>query len=236
MKLSRLKPSGIALFGEYLDLLTNESTRVPPKELLDSTDHSELVAAVEVTPASPPTRLEMSSLIDQLVVSSGLSEVERDVGLWVWLTLFYFDVLCPATAGGERNPRERAAYIPEPNNFQRYYRHLLLGSYLIHRANKDDLSRAMAFLCKPPHVIDDVVAQIAARQEYITNRSVVELTTRLYFDAATGKLRRGAGGKGKGSPRRLADVLGQYDVTWDLYSMTTAEFLGVLPDEFARFR
>lgn len=236
MNLSRLKPSGIALFGEYLDLLTSEPKRAPPLELLNSTEHSEVLAAVEVIPASPANRLEMSAMIDQLVVSSGLSEVEKDVGVWVWLTLFYFDVLCPATTEGERKPRERAAYIPEPNNFQRYYRHLLLGAYLIYRSNKDDLPRAMAFLCKQPSVIDDVVAQIAARQEYITNRSVVELTTRLYFDPATGTLRRGAGGKGKGSPRRLADILGQYDVTWDLYSMTTAEFLAVLPEEFARFR
>jgi hypothetical protein len=41
---------------------------------------------------------------------------------------------------------------------------------------------------------------------------------------------------GAGCARRLADVLKQFDVTWDLYAMTTDGLLGLLPGEFDRFR
>jgi hypothetical protein len=237
MKLRRLTSSGLEVFSGYLDLLATEPERDPPTDLLDSPDHTEVVSpAVTIEHAAPANRLDLARQLHSVISSAGLADVERDIGLWAWLTLFHFDTVCPPTKGGARKTRERAAYLPEPNNFQRYYRHLLLGAYLIYRANEDNPARAMAFLCKPAHVIDDVVAQLAARQEYVTNKAVVDLATRLYFDPATGTHRRGAGGKGKGSARRLADVLAQFDVTWDLYAMGSDEFLRVLPAEFDRFK
>ena len=60
-----------------------------------------------------------------------------------------------------------------------------------------------------------------------------------YFFRAEGKSvegGKGAGGKGGGSPRRLADILWQFDVTWDLYAMSLKEFWAVLPQEFEKFR
>jgi hypothetical protein len=58
----------------------------------------------------------------------------------------------------------------------------------------------------------------------------------MYLDASNNQPKRGAGGKGPGSARRLADVLNQFDVTWDLYSMSYEEVLAMLPGEFDRFR
>lgn len=237
MNLRRLNPSGLQSFSQYLDLLPSEPERLPPFDLLESAEHTEMVVpSATIEHIAPATRFEMAQHVHSVLASTGIVDIERDVGLWAWLTLFHFDLVCPPATGGARRARERAAYLPEPNNFQRYYRHLLLGAYLIYRANEDNPARAMAFLCKPPHVIDDVVAQLAARQEYVTNRAVVDLATRLYFDPATGAHRRGAGGKGKGSARRLADVLAQFDVTWDLYAMGSGDFLRVLPPEFDRFK
>ena len=99
----------------------------------------------------------------------------------------------------------------------------------------DNPERAMAFLCKPPHIITDIEAQIGASQELVTNPAVVELTTRLYYDPETKKTKPGAGGKGPGSPRRLVAVLGQLDLTWDLYASTSDELLKLLPKEFNKF-
>ena len=237
MKLARLNADGIRRFEQYLDLATAEPSRLPPFELLTSAEMIEaLEPTVTVESRILDTRLAMAEALDSILESAHARNVERDKGLWTWLTLFYFDSICPPRRDGSRKLRERAAYVPETDNFQRYYRHLLLGPYLIFRANRESPERAMAFLCKQPYIIDDVVAQIAARQEYITNPGVVELATRLYFDPASRSLKRGAGGKSGGSPRRLADLLSQFDVTWDLYAMTVEEFLSVLPPEFDRFR
>ena len=237
MNLRRLTATGIAKFSAFLDLLSNEPDRLLPTELLESVEDSEAVLpVVPIERTNFATRFELAAHLNAILGAASITNEEQDVGLWAWLTLFHFDAICPAGKDGRRKVRERAAYLPEPSNFQRYYRHLLLGAYLIYRANEDNPARAMAFLCKSPSVIDDVVAQLASRQEFITNRAVVELATKLYYSPADKALRRGAGGKGKGSARRLADVLGQFDVTWDLYAMTADEFLQVLPSEFDRFR
>src|SRR5262249_11852361 len=157
---------------------------------------------------------------------------ERDTGLWAWLALFYFEQLCPKTAHGQRKPGELARWIPEVTNYQRYYRHLLAGPYRIYRAHRDNPQRAMALLCNPLDRPGDIVEQLASRQEIVTNRAIVESATRLYMDAATARPRRGAGGKGAGSARRLADVLNQFDITWDFYAMDSVNLLSLLPKEF----
>ncbi|MFQ5653524.1 MAG: hypothetical protein ACE5GW_02190 [Planctomycetota bacterium] len=45
-----------------------------------------------------------------------------------------------------------------------------------------------------------------------------------------------AGGKGRGSARRLADLANQLDLTWDLHTMKAEELLEILPAEFDRFK
>lgn len=237
MKIRRLTAEGMMKFAEYLDLLEQEPKRLVPKQLLDDVSTSEIFGKpTEIECKAFDSRFDAAEYLDAILAQTGVADVERDIGLWAWLTLFYFDAVCPTTKSGERSLRERPAYIPEPQNFQRYYRHLLLGPFLIYRAHRDSPKRAMALLCKPLPIIDDIVGQLAARQEFVTNPSVVELATQLYFDPASGTTRKGAGGKGGGSPRRLADILWQFDVTWDLYSMSLKEFWTVLPKEFDKFR
>jgi hypothetical protein len=182
------------------------------------------------------SRYAAAEHLDSALNEAGVADADRDVGLWAWLTLFYFDELCPKDKAGHRFLRERPAYIPEPQNFQRYYRHLLLGPYLIFRAHSDNPKRAMALLCQPLHIIDDIIAQLAAYQEIISNKTIIEMATHLYLDTESGERKKGAGGKGPGSPRRLAAVLDQFDVTWDLYAMSLKEFWAVLPNEFEKFR
>lgn len=235
MNVRRLTSSGVAKFGDYLDVLRKEPGRLKPLDLLEGSDSEEVTPIRSISHADPSTRLEMAQLLDQVLLSATPFETASDVGLWSWLALFHFDAICPADKSGDRFPRERAAYIPEPGNFRRYYRHLLLGPYLIFRAHNDDPARAQGLLCKPPNIIDEVVAQIASRYDYVTNPGIVGLTTELYFDPTKGTTKRGAGGKGSGSPRRLADVLKQLDLTWDLYGMQSVELIRLLPTEFRRF-
>lgn len=237
MNLRRLNASGVQRFEQYLDLLKSEPTRLAPTSMLaDDSFSEEALPQRTIDLTQPPSsRLKLARLLDDLLGPVVPSEVSSDIGLWTWLSLFFWDVVCPADGAGMRTPRERAAYVPEPGNFRRYYRHLLLGPYLILDAHRDDPNRAQALLCKPVHIIDDIVAQIASRAEYVTNPGIVGLTTQLYFDVAKGTTKKGAGGKGGGSPRRLADVLKQLDLTWDLYGMSIVELRQILPKEFDRF-
>jgi len=237
MKLRKLTSLGITQFSEYLDLLENEPSRLPPIHLLeDSGCSASVAAAADIQHRHFGTRYAAAEYINSVLTKSGEANLDSDVGMWSWLTLFYFDELCPKDKSGNRYPRERAAYIPEPQNFQRYYRHLLLGPHLIFRAHIDKPKRAMAVLCQPLHLIDDIIAQLAAYQEIVSNKTIIEMATQLYLDPVSGGKKRGAGGKGPGSPRRLTTVLDQFDVTWDLYAMSLSEFWKLLPREFDKFR
>jgi hypothetical protein len=235
-KLARLNEAGLGTFAGWLETLKAGGSLLPPTPLLGDPQATEpLGTAVEVEPRTFASRLEAAKYLHDRFAAAGLADVEQDRGLWAWLSLFYFDAVCPPGRGGERNPGASARHIPESGNFQRYYRHLLAGRYRIYRAHRDDPQRALVVLCQPLDKPGDVVEQLASRQELITNRGIMALATRLYVDTATQRVKRGAGGKSGGSARRLSDVIEQFDLTWDLYAAAGEELAGLMPKEFERF-
>ena len=238
MKLHRFNRDGVAAFAAYRGRLTLEPTLLPPLELLEDPALTDSLSAdVEVPARSFADRLEVGRFLNELLERAKVVLPERDKGLWSWLTLFYFDEVCPANGRGERNPlNDEARLVPRLDNYQRFYRHLLLGPYLIVRAHRDQPERAIAMLCNPLWQPGEIAEQLASRKELVTNRGVVEAATRLYYDPTTRSFRRGAGTKVRGAPRRLADLFNQLDLTYYLYGMTAEELLALLPKEFDRFR
>jgi hypothetical protein len=236
MKLGRLTPLGMERFSQFLDEMKTNPNAEIPKDLLTFPGYFETIDdETDVMPYKFKTRLAVAKYLHSLITSSGMTDVERDVRFWVALTAFYFDVLCPIDKNGQRKILKRARYIPETQNWRRYYRHLLLGPYLVYRTHLDNPERAMSLLCKAPHIFTDVDEQILAYQELVTNKSVVELTTRLYYNAKTMNLKSGAQTKGIGSPRRFVTILDQFSLTWDLYAASMEEILNLLPKEFEKF-
>ncbi len=237
MRLRRLNEEGIRRFGEYLDSLRTPTPLPYPNALLTDNATSEGVGStVEVVPRSFDSRFQAAEYLQERLAESGLLELHRDRGFWTWLALFYHDTLCPMDGRGQRTPGARARHILESTNYQRYYRHLLAGPLLIYRAHRDDPTRALAVLWQPVDTPGDIVEQLASRQELISNRAIMSAATELYIDRTTRAAKRGAGGKSRGSARRLASLCNQLDVTWDLYAMNTPALLDKLPREFERFR
>jgi len=236
MELRRLNEEGTRRMEAFLDSLTTETPEPYPESLLtDPATSAALEVRIEVERRSFPRRFELAQYLYNRLSGSGLREPERDDGLWAWLALFWFDPLCPPGTDRRRRPGERARWIPEIGSARRYYRHLILGPYLIYAAHSDDPLRAMCLLCQAVHVPGDVVEQIAARPQLVTSRAVVGAATRLYCNGDR-SLRRGAGGKGPGSARRLGDVIMQFERTFDLHALTESELLRMLPPEFDRFK
>jgi hypothetical protein len=237
MKLRRLNKTGIELFGLFLDALENDPTQILPNSILEDSTTSELIMpSVEVELRRFDNRFNAAEYLDGIFSKAGLSEVDRDIGLWSWLTLFYLDETCPRGKNKERFPGHRARYIPEVDNFRLYYRHLLAGPYRIYKAHRQNPQRAFATLCQPIDKPGDIVESFASRQELITNGAVMEVATQLYIDPETKLPKRGAQTKNAGAARRLVDILNQFDVTWDLYAMLAKEMLDVLPEEFGKFK
>lgn len=236
MKLRRLKAVGVQKFGRFLDSLDTEDPDGYSRAILTDPTYSDSVGSdSEVTETNFENKLSLAQYLHKLLKGSPVDDVRSDQGLWCWLSLFFFEQLCPKQRGGRYRPGARARWIPEVDNFQRYYRHLLAGPYMVFRAHADCPEQAMALLCGPVNQQGEIVEQIASRQEIVTNKSLVEVATRLYYDPVEHKPRRGSGGKGPGSPRRLALVMDQFSLTWDLYAMSQEDVLDLLPPEFGKF-
>jgi hypothetical protein len=214
-----------------------EPTLAPPTNLLEDPAYTEILSEkTEVEPRTFENRLEAGRYLNDLIETSNITLPEQDRGLWAWLTLLHFDAVCPADGHGNRSPQGEARLLPLLDNHQRFYRHLLLGPFLITRAHRDNPERALAFLNQTLWEPGEIVEQLASRKELVTNPAVAEAATRLYVDQATNTFKRGSGSKTKGAPRRLASLLNQLDLTWYLYGMSTDEILALLPKEFDRFR
>lgn len=237
MRLRRFNHDGVVAFASYRSGLTLNPTLAPPVELLQDPALTEpMPGEVDVPTRRFTNRLEAGRFLNELLDTAKVQLPERDQGLWTWLTLFFFDEICPADGNGHRTPKDEARLIAQVDNFQRFYRHLLLGPYLIVRAHRDDPERALAFLCKPLWEPGEIVEQLASRKELVTNYAVAEVATLLYYNRSNGSFKRGAGSSVKGAPRRLAALLNQLDLTYYLYGMTRDELLALLPKEFDRFR
>jgi hypothetical protein len=237
MKLRRFNKLGYDRFVEYRDLLTTAPDAPPPFELLEDPLFTEVVLGdVDVEPRTFDKRFDAGVYLLEIVSQTKIDLPEKDAGLWSWLTLFFFDEVCPADGNGCREPKEGPRLVPTIDNYQRFYRHLLLGPYLVVRAHHDDPKRAMALLHNPVWQPGEIPSILAASKESVTNRAVIEAATRLYYDSGSDSLKTGSGSKIKGAPRRLAAVLNQLDLTYYLYGLTTEELLALLPKEFDRFK
>ena len=237
MKLRQLNDAGIEDFGTFLDRLKEEPTATAPTEILVDPEKTELFAySVEVEDRPFSTRFDAAKYLYERFVDAGVSDIDLGKGVWAWLTLFWFDRIRPAAGKYPRNwPGERARWIPALTDRRKFYRHVLAGPWRAYRFHRDNPERARVLLCGQLHKPGEVSEQILSRQELVTNRGLVELATRMYFDPVLGKLRRGAATKTRGSARRYAEVINQFDVTWDLYAMSADEIAALLPVEFNRF-
>lgn len=169
-----------------------------------------------------------------LVSSFAEREEQMDADAWSWLALHLFNVLCPVK-DGTRKLREDARYLLAAGDYRKAYRHLLAGPFLLMQAHRGDAESVRGLLATSPDAPGEVYEQLAARKYTVTSRAVVQVATRLYFDPDSGKLKRGAGGSAGGSPRRLSDVLQQFDLTYDLQAIPADRLLGILPKEFGKF-
>ncbi len=147
-------------------------------------------------------------------------------GLWSWLSVFYFRNLT-SVKDGKRKVNEDAKYIlMEPKNWRRYYRHLLASFARVY-CELDIL--ATPYLSYPVPIWSDLHEQLFAYQQIATNRPLIEAANKLYWDEKNLKIKKGAGSKNEGSPRRFSDIVGQFELTYDLNAMNFEAILSIFP-------
>jgi hypothetical protein len=235
LKLLRLTRAGIAEMNSWLDQVHGQpATSVPPEFMVPGTLAERTGYESEIEVAGFASRYDWARYANDRLIDVPDARIQRDTGLWAWFTLVYFDLVAPAV-GGIRKLGQRARYVPTGTDFRTYYRHLLAGPWQILAAHRDDPERTRATLAGRLDKPGELYEQLASRMELATSSTVQATAKALYMDSATGRLKRGAGGQGPGSPRRFADTLMQFDRTFDIYAMPVASLVRLLPREFDRF-
>lgn len=216
-----------------------EQTESDPKDLLVDDELTQVVPEVEeIVRDRFVDRRDAAEFLHDLLEpleDTGVDPI-KDVGLWAWLALHWIDLLAPVGADGGRRPGEIGRWIPAVDDHQKYYRHLLAGPYQIYRAHRDQPDVAMALLATAVNAPGEIVEQFASRQDIVTNPNLLRAITLLYYDSKQRRLKPGAARKGSGGARRLADLLLQLDLTYDIHVMEAEDVLGLLPAEFDEFK
>jgi len=233
MELRRLSDSGIVRFQAYIDGLRSGHATPPPVEILNSEELTDSVTPrVRVGDQPFASRYELGVYLVDALAALDQQRISRDIGMWSWLALFYFEQLCPRQSDGQRSLRENYTYILS-QDFRHYPRHAIRTTYYFVQQYG---SQARFMFSKPLHERGEIAEQLVARQELAGCPAVFEAASRLYDDPDRRTFKSGAAGVGKGSIRRFVRVLQQFQMTYDLFSMSASDLLRLLPSEFDRFR
>ena len=226
---------GIDRLRSYLAELRAGASASPPAELLDDAAYSqELPADVTIVEQSFADRLAVARHLNEQLRPLGHEITDRDTGLWAWLSLVYFDQLCPVSGDGTRQPGQNYRHVPE-FGYRHRYRHLLFGPYQVYRRHGE---LAALLLAGALHSESGVYHEIVSRQDLIANKGVLQAASTLYFDRRRCRPKPGAQGSHRhpGTVRRFVRVLQQLDVTYDIYGLSGEQILELLPREFDAWR
>jgi hypothetical protein len=221
---------GIGLFRTFLESAREGDPSPFPMDSLISENISEIILpGLELEQKVFHTKAEMVNYLYTNIATI------RDIpfnnkGLWTWLAALYFESICPLR-NGQRKVQEDAKYILNVEHWGRYYRHLIAAPIRLCHELKGQVK---IYLAGTPDKHGDLLEQLASRQEIATNPGIIEAATALYWDEEGNRIKRGVLKKeGFGILRRFTrDIIPQFQMTYDLNSMTGQEIIALLPQEF----
>ncbi len=236
MNLSKLTQEGLEEFTVFLDNINQIVDVKQRREEILSTMSVE-VDDIECMPieSSSRSKLKVTEYLATLLDSASISP-ETDKELWAWLSLYYFETIHKKNKKNEYELGDINRWIPNFDDYRKYYRHLLLGPWNIYRQHNGDETVIGGILAGEIHTPGDLFEQIASRQELATSAPILSVVSELYFDQEKRSLKKGSGSKGPGTPRRLSAVLDQFKMTYDFYAIEPSYLSGLLPKEFNRFK
>ena len=234
-RLRKFNQKGIDEFKNFLDhAKQNTIASEDAANLLENPDLTEVILPeVLIERRDFATRYDLAQYLYQALRTVEIENIEYDVGLWSWLTLFYFDQVCPPAPDGSRKVREQCRYVL--NTGRTYFRHILAGAFFLMKLHQENQECTRIVLSSAPHEMSEAYREICDTKVLVSCTSVLEAAKRMYYDPEKNDIKRGAATKRAGGIRRFADVMAQLDCTWDLPSLSVEQIFKLLPDEFKKY-
>jgi hypothetical protein len=222
---------GIESFREYIHELKKDSN-CPRPDLNDKPYSEKFIKSVEIDEILIfTTRMEMGKYLTNIFEEAGIrrNDVIGKKEMWTWLAYIWFDQLT-ITNNGKKKILEDAKYICS-SDYTDYFRHYVAGAYDLYSLYGDDLAKL--FLDTPVYETSDFIDSFADKQYIISHKNIVEAIYKLYWDSNSDKAKRGTKTRTRpGHTRRFTTIIKQFELTYDIYSMTPDEILELLPSEF----
>jgi hypothetical protein len=234
IELRQFNEDGINAFGQFLSEMKTSVINSLPIGFLTDEKYSVVVTGnITIDIQEDITKKDLILYLHTKTKNIVMDNLYYRPGLWSWIAAAYIDVLCPQKQDGSRVPKSNDRYILNTNSWNRYYRHLIASPVRLYNelSNKE---LAEFYLSGPPHIQGDIFEQLASRQEIATVEGILEAAINLYWDQDKIKPKVGAADKNSpGTVRRfVGSVLPQFQMTYDINSMSGEEIFDLLPSEF----
>lgn len=239
MKLRRLTQAGRELYLSWLD--GRDPGELPPVELIDGFEATELVLDVDIDPARVfLNRYQFGEYMVQTLGESNCKPLLNAIndGVWDWLTVVYFRQF-----GRKMSRAWHYSVMRKGHSGSLAYRHIARTSFEMYWRHR---AASLVMLHVDLATWGDLSEQLTSRQNVAHHQGYIEAAHALYFPEGTLvkgaasrvrpiKKRKPGEQRGKGSVARLAIAVRRLCRTYDTHTLTTTEMLSVLPREFSSF-
>ncbi|MFM7056784.1 MAG: hypothetical protein ACKO2P_07655 [Planctomycetota bacterium] len=232
MKVRRLNQRGMEAFRQRLSDLRQNSASGVPEEWLEDEWLTEVVQPeLQVQRFDLETRRDAATYLSMVLQHLPPEQVATDAGLWTWLSLLFFDSVCPVV-DGQRTVRNDYHYVFEPRNSRHFYRHLLFIAWQILRlAPRWNL----LFLRGRTSSLDHLTVEVLKRLYLTRIPCIFEVLERLYWDPERRRPRPGVTGSRMTAgnlTHRLPQRILQLEKNYDLVDLNADQLIELLGEEF----
>lgn len=234
MIIRKLNDQGQREFGEFINSIRQGSKPNTPSYLLTDRQTSEpLDNEIDIEQGNFNSRYELGEYLVKKFAGQNMQILIDEPGMWSWLALFWFDQLCPVKADGNRKASEIYNYVLS-HDYKHKPRHAILTTWqLVEQLGED--SRFL--LSRELDVRGELIEQLMARQFYLACDGVMKAASTLYYDPERSTFKKGAAArKSAGCVARYVSWLQQIELTYDLFSLSRDDVMGLMPQEFERFK
>ena len=242
MRLRRLNEAGIDRFRNLLDVLrqTPEMDISHWRSVLEDPKLTEFHEEDADMPELKFTkRWEFTDMFRERLGHCDSQIFQNDAGMWAWLSMFYFDSVCPKNACGTRKVLKDYSYLPDIRGRNQVF-HLLYSAWRIGdlAAKYQSEKYARIWLDESINSIGLFTAETMKRLSLTRLPCFFELIYRLYWNEQMDCLRPGILKTRKDDVRcgdlthRLPSVLNQLAVNYDLQNLTAEQLIPLLGPEF----
>ncbi len=233
MKLRRFNPDGLNTFRELLALCRRQPDTEIPVGLLENATLTEVVAPETQIAAAPfETKGDAARYLASVLRPLAEEDLLYDAGMWSWLSLLFFDSVCPIE-NGNRVVKNDYHYIFAPKNTRHFYRHLLFVSW---RVLKLAPTHNRLFLRARLNILDQITERVMSRLFFTRIPCIFEVLDRLYWDEKKGHPRKGITDmkvRAGNLRHRLPIRIHHLEKTYDLMSLDANQLIELLGKEFA---